>query len=119
MQCINCRFWQGRKGADFGDCYRVIAKVEPKLEGSVVVNDNDVVLRRFNVPFDAHDIKYWMWNSEFMELYRNMKVSQLGIRIEDTIEDDILYDQSNGERVGRLKLRFIQTHKDYECKEEE
>jgi len=119
MKCSNCKFWQGRKGADWGDCYRVITKVEPKLEGSVVVNDNDVVLRRFNVPFDPHDIKYWLWNSQFMELYRNMEVSQLGIRIEDTIEDDILYDQSNGERVGRLKLRFIQTHKDYECKEEE
>jgi hypothetical protein len=34
-------------------------------------------------------------------------------------KDDIVYDVRNGERMGRVKLKFFQTHKEFTCSTEE
>jgi hypothetical protein len=74
--------------------------------------------QNFQVPFDPHDVKYWNFSPAFAAIYDEMKTENmavLGVRVEERVVDDIIYDRDNGERVGRLKIKFFQTHKEYEC----
>jgi len=67
-------------------------------------------------------VKYWTFNELWKKLYDRLcsySSIRLGVRTRKETRDDIVYDQKNGERVGRLKLTYFQTHKDYECKEED
>jgi hypothetical protein len=85
-----------------------------------MTNENGMIEKFFDVPFDPHDIKYWKFNELWMKLYEHMTKCTLpeGVRVVQETRDDVVYDQKNGERVGRLKLHYFQTHKDYSCEED-
>jgi hypothetical protein len=117
MKCKRCKHWQGTKYSEWGDCYRVILALNPELETCFISNEHGTVTRNFQVPFDPHDIKYWM-EPGFKAIYDNMKTENmavLGVKVVETITDDIIYDRDNGERVGKLKIKYFQIHKEYEC----
>ena len=116
MKCNECRHWQGTKYSTFGDCFRVVMALSPELETCFLDGVN------FSVPFDPHDVKYWVHNELWKKMYVHLckcATPRKGVRAVQETRDDIVYDQKNGERVGRLKLTYFQTHRDYECKGEE
>lgn len=118
MQCFNCKHWQGNKYTKWGDCFRVIAKLEPKLCDYYLTNDYETVEQFFSVPFDPHELKYWIYNPHWLKLYNNVGSGcPTGVRMKVQSRDDIMYDNKGGERTGKLKLRYFQTHKDYSCEE--
>jgi len=119
MKCSECMFWQGNKYGDWADCYRVIGKLEPDLLCCYKTNEWGTIERFFDVPFDPHEVKYWIHDPLWHKLYLGIKIDRLGVRVVEEIRDDIVYDQKNGERVGRLKLRYFQTHRDHVCGEED
>ena len=111
--CLNCKYWQGKE--EWGDCYRVIGSLQPKL--FLCYNQLDEDTREyFKVPFDPHDIKYWIYNERFMKLYYNI-IYEYGCMIRKYIvrEEDMKYDQHGAERVAVVKLHYFQTNKDYIC----
>ena len=112
--CLTCKHWQGSE--EWGDCYRVIGSLQPKL--FLCYNQLDEDTREyFKVPFDPHDIKYWIYNDRFMNLYIMTLVLSIqpGIRRISIKEEDMKYDQHGAERVAVVKLHYFQTNKDYTC----
>lgn len=118
MKCKDCKNWQGTKYSQWGDCYRVVLALNPDLECCFLSNEHGTVEQYFTVPFDPHDVKYWNFNPYWKTLYdamSNKSIAQLGVRVQEDTVDDIIFDRENGERVGRLKLKYFQTHRGYEC----
>jgi len=109
--CLNCKHWQGKE--EWGDCYRVIGSLQPKL--FLCYNQLDEDTREyFKVPFDPHDIKYWIYNERFMKLYNNIQRNKyVGCSV--IREEDMKYDQHGAERVAVVKLHYFQTNRDYTC----
>ena len=118
MKCKECEHWQGNKYSTWADCYCVVAHLQPSLSDCYLTNEYGTIERFFEVPFDPHDIKYWIHNSFWHRLYLDAAVTCIGVRMKEEVRDDIVYDHKKGERTGRLKLRYYQTHKDYECEKE-
>lgn len=120
MECRNCKFWQGTKYSEWGDCYRVISQLDDDITSCYLANEYGTIERFFSVPFDPHEVKYWIRSPSFLKIYGKIgdKLPFLGVRVEIVRKDDIVYDTKNGERTGKLKLKFFQTHKDYSCKED-
>ena len=59
-----------------------------------------------------------MYNPYWYRLYKDCGLElPKGVRLEVETRDDVVYDQKNGERVGRLKLLYFQTRNDYNCEE--
>lgn len=115
MNCKDCRHWQGRKYDHWGDCYCVLAILEPKLLDCYMSNEYGTITRVFNVPFDPHEIKYWINDSLFRKLYNQISFMSAYIRLDKYKRDDIVYDYKNGERIGKLWIKFFQTHRDFGC----
>lgn len=117
MDCKNCKYWQGTKYSEWGDCYRVVAELEPYLLDCYQTNEHGTVDKFFEVPFDPHDAKYWINNSSWKKLYKNAYWGPLppGVKVIEETVNDVIFDSQNGERVGKLKLRYFRTHKEYEC----
>jgi len=115
MKCKDCKHWQGTKYSEWADCYRIVRDLEPDLECCYLTNAHGTVTEYFTVPFDPHDIKYWNFNPIWKKLYDNLILAKLGVRMVEEVVDDVIYDQSMGERIGKLRLRYFQTHKEYEC----
>lgn len=113
MQCKDCKHWQGTKYSEWGDCYRVVAHLEPLLLDCYLTNEYGTVERFFTVPFDPHDAKYWSGNSSWKTLYD--RISDPHVIIIEETKNDIIFDNQNGERIGKLKLKYFQTNKEYEC----
>ena len=112
--CGRCKHWQGSK--ECGDCYRVIGSLQPKL--FLCYNQLDEDTREyFKVPFDPHDIKYWIYNERFMTLYLITLALSIksGIRRVSVREEDMKYDQHGAERIAVVKLHYFQTNRDYVC----
>ena len=114
--CGNCKHWQGKE--EWGDCYRVIGSLQPKL--FLCYNQLDEDTREyFKVPFDPHDIKYWWYNDRFMQLYSNIVWSEElmvhKVQLDRVREEDMKYDQHGAERVAVVKLHYFQTNRDYTC----
>lgn len=112
--CSNCKHWQGRE--EWGDCYRVIGSLQPKL--FLCYNQVDEVTKQYwNVPFDPHDVKYWIYNERFMKLYQNITWGIWGSGLICYIikEEDMKYDQHGAERVAVVKLHYFQTNKYFTC----
>ena len=114
--CGNCKYWQGKE--EWGDCYRVIGSLQPKL--FLCYNQLDEDTREyFKVPFDPHDIKYWWYNDRFMQLYSNIVWSEElmvhKVQLDRVREEDMKYDQHGAERLAVVKLHYFQTNKDYKC----
>jgi hypothetical protein len=97
----------------------VVAKLIPDLECCYLFDEDRMIERYFNVPFDPHDYKYWSLNPYWKALYNNYQADKLGLREQVITKDDIVYDVRNGERMGRVKLKFFQTHKEFTCSTEE
>ena len=109
--CLNCKYWQGKE--EWGDCFRVIASLQPKL--FLCYNQIDEDTREyFKVPFDPHDVKYWVYNERFMKLYHNVERNKYVGR-SMVKEEDMKYDQHGAERLAVVKLHYFQTNKDYKC----
>jgi hypothetical protein len=128
MKCKDCKHWQGTKYSKWGDCNRVVLALEPNLGYCFLSNEYGTVERYFTVPFDPHDVKYWSVNPTWRKLYDSIiyktnnpdLINEAGgkfegVRVIEEIRDDIIFDRHNGERVGKLKLRYFQTHKEFEC----
>jgi hypothetical protein len=115
MKCKDCSYWQGNKYSEWGDCFRVIGRLQPHLLSCCTTNEHGTVEKFFEVPFDPHDYKYWSLNPIWKKLYDSYKVDRLGVREYQDIKDDIIYDNEGGERLGRVKLRYFQTHKGFAC----
>jgi hypothetical protein len=89
MRCDECRFWQGHRLSQEGDCYRVVAKLEPNLLGCYRKQDEEDESSPeiyFRIPFDLHDIKeYWTHHPFIRKLHRvaERKTKTMdGIRVE-------------------------------------
>ena len=116
--CRNCKSWQGTKYSEWADCYSIVLALNPALDTCSLSNEFGTILQYFKVPFDPHDVKYWNFDPAFRCLYDEMtndSLDRLGIRVEEKVIDDVVYDRENGERVGRLKLKYFQTHKEFTC----
>ena len=123
--CGNCKHWQYpvrlRDRTDWADCCRVIVTLQPKLLNCY--NQIDEVTREyFKVPFSPHDIKYWVYNERFMNLYNNVLyckpnefLAWIPVRRYTVKEEDMKYDQQGAERMAVVKLHYFQTNKDYVC----
>jgi len=113
--CGNCKHWQGKE--EWGDCYRVIASLQPKL--FLCYNQIDEDTREyFKVPFDPHDVKYWVYNNRFLNLYHKATWDVWlgsGLICYVIKEEDMKYDQHGAERLAVVKLHYFQTNKDYVC----
>jgi hypothetical protein len=95
----------------------VVSVLNPDLECCFLSNEYGSVIKYFETPFDPHDAKYWNFNPMWRTLYEAMDDDNLqdGVRVKEVTVDDIVYDRENGERVGRLKLKYFQTRRDYVC----
>jgi hypothetical protein len=117
MACANCKYWQGVEFSEWADCYRVIAVLRPDLLQVRRYIDDDVWYY-FNVPFDPHHAKYWNYNLDFIDLYRditqNMTLPE-GVRRNVVKEYDIWMDQFGNEREKLLNVCYFQTHKTFNC----
>ena len=113
MNCKDCKYWQGTKRDEWGDCYRVLGTIEPKL--FLCYKEIYEGAREYwRVPFDPHDVKYWMHDERFMKYYHSALESPF-IKLEVKVEEDIRYNQYNGERVGKFVIYYVQTHKLFYC----
>jgi len=118
--CGNCKHWQCnnrlRDRTSYSDCYRVIGSLQPKLFLCYNQLDEDTK-EYFKVPFDPHDIKYWIYNDRFMTLYLMTLALSIkpGLRRVSVMEEDMKYDQHGAERLAVVKLHYFQTNKDYKC----
>ena len=120
MPCKDCKHWQCanrlRDRTSYSDCYRVIGSLQPKL--FLCYNQLDEDTREyFKVPFDPHDVKYWIYNERFMKLYQNITwgIWGSGLMCYVIKEEDMKYDQHGAERLAVVKLHYFQTNKDYKC----
>ena len=105
MKCSDCKFWQGGKYSEYGDCYRVIVKLEPGLDGCYQDSEEGPESGiYFKVPFDPHDVKeYWVNHPFLRKLIKDAHFKALatkGIRLE-----------------SQDGCTFIQTKRDYSCYE--
>ena len=106
MNCAQCRYWQGGKYSEFGDCYRVVVKLSPNLDGCCQESedrpDSEIY---FTVPFDPHDVKEYWTNHPFLRRLLNLAYKKAvdidGLRVE-----------------GQDGCTFIQTRRDYSCHDE-
>jgi hypothetical protein len=122
MKCKDCKFWQGNKHSEWADCYRVIGQLNEYITSCYMSDDHGAITAFFKLPFDPHDIKYWQHNEIWYRLFCNAVVQADqtdGVRTVVQTRDDVKFDQKGGEAIGRLKCYYFQTHKDYDCKEEE
>jgi hypothetical protein len=119
MKCRDCKYWQGTKYSEWGDCNRVVAHLEPLLLDCYQTNEYGTIERFFTVPFDPHDAKYWSGNSSWRTLYTEILINPLSthrlVRVVEETKDDIIFDNQNGERIGKLKVKYFQTNTEYEC----
>lgn len=121
MKCKDCRNWQGCKGAEWGDCNRVVAALEPRLLDCYKTNDEGMIVEFWGVPFDPHEVKYWSNHQEFCELYKTVgdEIPFLGVKLQKNEREDLLFDNNGGEKLGNITYKHFQTHKDFECPLEE
>jgi len=114
-KCVKCPHWQGNSNAEWGDCYRVIKLLEPRL-----LKCKSITKQRFKVPFDPHDVKYFMNDTNFVKLYRKLqrrKNLPKGVRIHKVKELDTTFNRQTQE-FGTLKpvnIYYFQTHRDSKC----
>jgi len=74
------------------------------------------VTDRFKIPFSPHDQKYWKFNVEWKKLYYELvKITYKKVNVETVEERDVIYDSTNGERIGKVKLHYFGTRKDCNC----
>jgi hypothetical protein len=97
----------------------VVLALEPELGNCCLCNEYGTQIARFTSPFDPHDAKYWSFSPFWKKLYDAMTPDSLvdGVRLIEETKDDIIFDNQNGERIGKLKLKYFQTHKEYDCDE--
>lgn len=99
MMCKDCSFWNGTKYSEWGDCYRVIFKLEPRLKNCKSTIDGVSNYYMWE-PFDPNDLQYFSKNNEIKNLLRNLKKKL-----------------PDGVRVQRInKNDFFQTRRDFICK---
>ena len=96
--CRACPHWQlsrkQREYARWGDCYRVLTKLNPALEQCE--NDMGHPLR---VPFDPHDVQYYKLCHNFKgEYLKAMRHLPPGVRVR---------------KVG--SKYYLQTHEQFSC----
>ena len=95
----------------------MIAVIEPRLLEVRKYIDDDIWYY-WNVPFDAHEVKYWNYNEQFMNLYTEatkMEPLPKGVGRETRIEDDIWMDQFGNERTKSIKMCYFMTHEIFNC----
>ena len=118
-RCLTCEHWQGRtrnRIADsYGLCTCICSVIEPRLWEMEALIHN----KRFNIPFDPHDIKYFAPHPDVIKRLRNTYIPP-GIKREIVTEEDIKLiinpqGQIVGERVAKAKIIYFKTKSSYEC----
>jgi hypothetical protein len=110
MRCKDCPKWQGSRRSKWGDCYCVVGELFPQLYRVEHLFREGI---RWTTPFDPHDCKYY--DPLIRTFFEKMAVVPDGVRKQTVTEDDIVYDEQGGERVGRVKVTYFQTRRDYSC----
>jgi hypothetical protein len=72
------------------------------------------------VPFDPHDVKYFVHNPGFYKVYKKLiKSKDLpdGVRVHKLTRKDTTFDRRTGEfgEVVSVPLYYFQTRWDYKC----
>lgn len=113
--CVSCKHWQGNKYSKWGlcNCYCVVAA--PLLKDMM----SPLPLKRFDIPFDPHDMKYFFSDSRVMKQLTSSELPT-GVRREVRQEQDIKFITNKdgvivGERVGKQKVVYFYTHRQFNC----
>jgi hypothetical protein len=95
----------------------VIAVLQPGLLKVKKWVDEDVWYN-FKIPFDPHEIKYWNYNIDFMEQYkeleRRLELPE-GVRKQVVKEKDISIDPFGNERTKYIRVCYFMTYRDFNC----
>lgn len=112
VKCRDCKNWHGFRHTKWGDCYHVVAHLQPDL---MKAKDNFGV--RFSTPFDPHAIKYYTRSPIFKKLYNELKTSKTekGIRRIFMNRSDVAFKGSEDARPCRTTVCFFQTKHNYSC----
>lgn len=110
--CRNCMHWQGRRNTQFADCYMVIAELIPNFLSCFTDLGYE-----FTVPFDPHDVKYYLNSLTFKKLYRKLTHLPLSdmFKKDHTKEFDFVFDSLGRLHLKRIPLLFLQTKREYKC----
>lgn len=121
MSCKNCKHWQGARGHEWGDCYRVLADINPNILDCHQTDEYGMPTKFVEVPFDPHDIKYWRFNEKFVEEYFNAWGGELpeGVKVDARKRIEMMYDRDGGEALRKVTLHYFMTNKNFNCSQEE
>lgn len=117
MACKDCKYWHGCGNDLSGDCYRIIAYLNPRLIDCK--NDHGAY---FSIPFDPHDVKYFRYDMDFQREYKKVCTMDYtmwdGFTIEKKKIEDVVYNDDGSERLGVLNLYYFKTNRLHSCGEE-
>lgn len=115
--CTNCIHWQGNQHFDgFGMCNCVCAELEPRLWEMESLIPN----KRFRIPFDPHDMKYFTPHPDIIRRLKTMDLPPEYIEREIVREDDLKLILNNhgeivGERVAKANIIYFHTYAGNSC----
>jgi len=112
-KCKHCKHWGGNKESNYGDCYMIIGELVPKIFSCY----NDFGYK-FRVPFDPHDVKYYLNSVQFKKIYSKLMrlESDKLIKKDIIIKEDLTFDSYGRRHIKRVKLMFLQIWKGCSCK---
>lgn len=119
--CLACKYWHGdrKKGSTqfgvFGLCNCACAIIEPRLWEM----ESFIPNKRFKVPFDPHDMKYFTPHPDVLSCLSN-KYLPPAIKREIRKEEDLKMILNNkgeiiGERLAKAKIIYFHTASNYLC----
>lgn len=102
----------GKHYSEWGDCYHVVAHLEPKLKGCIT--DYGAFL---STPFDPYNEKYYTRSRLFGKLYHRVKTMELPDKIRRVFLNtkDLVFNEENNGETRTVTRCFFQTRKDYTC----
>ena len=113
--CLNCSNWQGNRHSEFGLCNCYCSLLEPRLYDMTAL----IPLKRFCVPFDIHDLKYFYVQSRIRKTLENIEIPNKVRRVIRNEKDlKFIINKDGiviGERVIQYKVVYFYTHKTFNC----
>jgi len=110
--CKNCLHWQGRGNIKYADCYMVIAELIPNFLSCFTDCGYE-----FTVPFDPHEVKYYLNSVTFKQLHSKLQKLKLKeeIRKDKVRTVDYIFDSLGRAYMKTVSLIYLQTRRDYKC----
>jgi hypothetical protein len=116
--CVNCQHWQGNRNsstASRGLCNCYCSVVAPKMWNM----ESPLPLKRFNIPFDPHDMKYFFPSNSIRKVLMTGYVSPDVTRVVRKEQDmRLILNKDNlvvGERVAKVKVVYFYTDRGFKC----